>query len=80
MVAVLARERLRQNELIDLGYEVLLEVLSRFFARTDETDERPDALSRARSASRPASCGPRGIALPPPVLSAVPGRVRRMQP
>jgi hypothetical protein len=57
MLAVLAWERLWQNELINLGYEVLLEVLSRFFTRTHETDEQPGALSRARSASWAASCG-----------------------
>ena len=34
-------------ELFNLGYEVLLQVLTRFFTHTDETDEQLDALVRA---------------------------------
>src|SRR5690348_2577912 len=34
-------------ELFNLGYEVLLQVLTRFFTHTDETDEQLDALVQA---------------------------------
>jgi hypothetical protein len=34
-------------ELFNLGYEVLLQVLTRFFTHTDETDEQLDALVHA---------------------------------
>jgi hypothetical protein len=34
-------------ELFNLGYEVLLQVLTRFFTHTDESDEQLDALVRA---------------------------------
>jgi hypothetical protein len=34
-------------ELFNLGYEVLLQVLTRFFTHTDETHEQLDALVHA---------------------------------
>jgi hypothetical protein len=37
----------RVAELFNLGYEVLLQVLTRFFTHTDETDEQLDALVQA---------------------------------
>src|SRR5262249_57962245 len=37
----------RVAELFNLGYEVLLQVLTRFFTHTDETDEQLDALVHA---------------------------------
>jgi hypothetical protein len=50
-------------ELFNLGYEVLLQVLTRFFTHTDETDEQLDALVHAAIGIMAGVLKPLGIAL-----------------
>jgi hypothetical protein len=50
-------------ELFNLGYEVLLQVLTRFFTHTDETDEQLDALVRAALGIMAGVLKPLGTAL-----------------
>jgi len=53
----------RVAELFNLGYEVLLQVLTRFFTHTDETDEQLDALVHAALAIMAGVLKPLGTAL-----------------
>jgi len=50
-------------ELFSLGYEVLLQVLTRFFTHTDETDEQLDALVQAAFGLMTGVLRPLGTAL-----------------
>jgi len=50
-------------ELFSLGYEVLLQVLTRFFTHTDETDEQLDALVQAAFGLMTGILRPLGTAL-----------------
>ena len=50
-------------ELFNLGYEVLLQVLTRFFTHTDETDEQLDALIHAAFGLMAGVLKPLGTAL-----------------
>jgi len=50
-------------ELFNLGYEVLLQVLTRFFTHTDETDEQLDALVHAALGIMAGVLKPLGTAL-----------------
>jgi hypothetical protein len=50
-------------ELFNLGYEVLLQVLTRFFTHTDETDEQLDALVQAALGIMAGVLKPLGTAL-----------------
>jgi hypothetical protein len=50
-------------ELFNLGYEVLLQVLTRFFTHTDETDEQLDALVHAAFGIMAGVLKPLGTAL-----------------
>ena len=50
-------------ELFNLGYEVLLQVLTRFFTHTDETDEQLDALVQAAFGIMSGVLKPLGTAL-----------------
>ena len=50
-------------ELFNLGYEVLLEVLTRFFTHTDETDEQLDTLVQAALGVMAGVLKPLGTAL-----------------
>jgi len=50
-------------ELFNLAYEVLLQVLTRFFTHTDETDEQLDALVHAAFATMTGVLKPLGTAL-----------------
>jgi hypothetical protein len=50
-------------ELFNLGYEVLLQVLTRFFTHTDETDEQLDALVHAAFGIMTGVLKPLGTAL-----------------
>src|SRR5215467_8878764 len=50
-------------ELFNLGYEVLLQVLTRFFTHTDETDEQLDALVQAALGLMAGVLKPLGTAL-----------------
>jgi hypothetical protein len=50
-------------ELFNLGYEVLLQVLTRFFTHTDETDEQLDALVNAAFGLMTGVLKPLGTAL-----------------
>jgi hypothetical protein len=50
-------------ELFNLGYEVLLRVLTRFFTHTDETDEQLDALVHAALGIMAGVLKPLGTAL-----------------
>ena len=50
-------------ELFNLGYEVLLQVLTRFFTHTDETDEQLDALVQAAFGIMTGVLKPLGTAL-----------------
>jgi hypothetical protein len=62
-------------ELFNLGYEVLLQVLTRFFAHTDETDEQLDALVHAALGIMAGVLKPLGTALTRlPVGHGNPGR------
>jgi hypothetical protein len=53
----------RVAELFNLGYEVLLQVLTRFFTHTDETDEQLDALVAAALGIMSGVMKPLGTAL-----------------
>jgi len=53
----------RVAELFNLGYEVLLQVLTRFFTHTDETDEQLDALVHAALGIMAGVLKPLGTAL-----------------
>jgi hypothetical protein len=53
----------RVAELFNLGYEVLLQVLTRFFTHTDETDEQLDALVAAALGIMAGVLKPLGTAL-----------------
>jgi hypothetical protein len=53
----------RVAELFNLGYEVLLQVLTRFFTHTDETDEQLDALVQAALGIMAGVLKPLGTAL-----------------
>jgi hypothetical protein len=65
----------RVAELFNLGYEVLLQVLTRFFTHTDETDEQLDALVHAALAIMAGVLKPLGTALTRlPMGPANPGR------
>jgi hypothetical protein len=62
-------------ELFNLGYEVLLQVLTRFFTHTDETDKQLDALVQAAFGIMAGVMGPLGAALTRlPVGPENPGR------
>jgi hypothetical protein len=62
-------------ELFNLGYEVLLQVLTRFFTHTDETDKQLDALVQAALAIMGGVLRPLGAALTRlPAGPANPGR------
>jgi hypothetical protein len=62
-------------ELFNLGYEVLLQVLTRFFTHTDETDEQLDALVQAAFSLMGGVLRPLGTALTRlPVGPENPGR------
>ena len=50
-------------ELFNLGYEVLLQLLTRFFTHTDETDEQLDALVQAAFGLMAGVLKPLGTAL-----------------
>jgi hypothetical protein len=50
-------------ELFSLGYEVLLQLLTRFFTHTDETDEQLDALVQAAFGLMTGVLRPLGTAL-----------------
>jgi len=50
-------------ELFNLGYEVLLQVLTRFFTHTEETDEQLDALVQAAFGIMAGVLQPLGTAL-----------------
>ena len=65
----------RVAELFNLGYEVLLQVLTRFFTHTDETDEQLDALVQAALGIMAGVLKPLGTALTRlPMGPANPGR------
>jgi ferritin-like protein len=53
----------RVAELFNLGYEVLLQLLTRFFTHTDETDEQLDALVQAALGLMAGVLKPLGTAL-----------------
>jgi hypothetical protein len=62
-------------ELFNLGYEVLLQVLTRFFTHTDETDKQLDTLVQAAFGIMSGVLGPLGRALTRlPVGPGNPGR------
>jgi hypothetical protein len=62
-------------ELFNLGYEVLLQVLTRFFTHTDETDEQLDVLVQAALGLMGGVLKPLGTALTRlPVGAGNPGR------
>jgi len=62
-------------ELFNLGYEVLLQVLTRFFTHTDETDEQLDALVHAAFGIMTGVLKPLGTALTRlPMGAGNPGR------
>jgi hypothetical protein len=62
-------------ELFNLGYEVLLQVLTRFFTHTDETDEQLDVLVQAAFSIMAGVLRPLGTALTRlPVGPGNPGR------
>jgi len=65
----------RVAELFNLGYEVLLQVLTRFFTHTDETEEQLDALVQAALGIMAGVLKPLGTALTRlPMGPANPGR------
>jgi len=66
---------LRVGELFNLGYEVLLQTLTRFFTHTDETDKQLDALVQAAFGVMSGVLRPLGTALTRlPVGPENPGR------